>query len=170
MHCDRAVQTIETIHDGVVAGIAGGLAEIAWVSAYAGMTGANPGIVARGVTTAAGLTGLLPAAPATLGVGVHMTLAVMLGIGLAAAWRASAARMRHFGGPFPATVAALIGIWALNFFVVLPAVSPAFVSLLPYAVSFVSKLLFGVAAAAVLLWQSIAAARAQAPAYAKVPR
>jgi hypothetical protein len=41
-------------------------------------------------------------------------------------------------------------VWAINFFVVLPLISPAFVTLVPYPVSLVSKLLFGVAAAAVL--------------------
>ena len=49
---------------------------------------------------------------------------------------------------------ALAGVWAINFFVVLPIVSPAFVHVVPYAVSLTSKLLFGVAAAAVLRWQA----------------
>lgn len=166
----RYDQISQTIRYGAVAGVAGGLAEIAWIGAYAEITGADPGIVARGVTTAAGVTALLPAAPAALGVSVHMTLAVLLGIGLAAAWRTTAAHTRQFGGPFLATVAALIGVWAVNFFVVLPAVNPAFVALLPYSVSFVSKMLFGIAAAVALRWQSVADARIEAPVYAEVRR
>ncbi len=38
----------------------------------------------------------------------------------------------------------------MNFFVVLPAVSPTFVNLVPYSVSLISKLLFGLAAAEIL--------------------
>ena len=52
-------------------------------------------------------------------------------------------------------LAALAGVWAINFFVVLPIVSPAFVHMVPYAVSLTSKLLFGVAAAAVLRRQAV---------------
>jgi hypothetical protein len=45
---------------------------------------------------------------------------------------------------------ALGAIWGLNFFVVLPVVSPAFVHLLPYTVTLASKLMFAVAAVATL--------------------
>jgi len=47
-------------------------------------------------------------------------------------------------------LAALFYVWAINFFVVLPFVSPAFTSIVPYAVSLASKLLFAVAAAEVV--------------------
>jgi hypothetical protein len=40
-------------------------------------------------------------------------------------------------------------VWAVNFFVVLPQVNPAFVHLPPYGVTLISKLLFGLAAARV---------------------
>ena len=44
-------------------------------------------------------------------------------------------------------LAALVSVWAVNFFVVLPTISPAFVHLAPYSVSLMSKVLFGLAAA-----------------------
>jgi hypothetical protein len=58
-------------------------------------------------------------------------------------------------------LAALAGVWAVNFFVVLPLVSPAFVHIVPYAVSLTSKLLFGVAAAEIVRDDAIFAARRQ---------
>jgi hypothetical protein len=140
----------KTILHGVIAGAAGGLAEIAWVTLYAGATGGNVAILARGVTTASGVSALLPAAPASLGAAVHMTLAVMLGVALAFAWRTYSANRGGRANPYPFTLAALAGVWAINFFVVLPIVSPAFIHMVPYAVSLASKLLFGLAAAEVL--------------------
>src|SRR5450631_4029007 len=78
----------EIIKRGVLAGAAGGLAEMSWVSLYATITGGNAAVLARGVTTAAGVTALLPAAPVTMGIAVHMMLAVLLGVALACLWQA----------------------------------------------------------------------------------
>ena len=139
-----------TLVIGVAAGAAGGVAEIAWVSLYAGMAGGDPAVLAGAVTTAAGVGALLPSAsPAILGVGLHMVLAVMLGIVLTAAWQVLSAK-RGPTNPYPFMLAALAGVWAMNFFLVLPIVSPAFVHMVPYAISLISKLLFGVAAAEVV--------------------
>jgi hypothetical protein len=145
---------IETVRHGCVAGAAGGLAEIVWVALYAGITGGDAAILARGVTSAAGVRALMPASPVMLGVVVHMSLAVVVGLLLAFAWRELREQWPSLRSPFPFALAALAGIWALNFFVVLPMVSPAFVHLVPYGVSLTSKLLFGVAAAAALQWQT----------------
>ena len=74
-------ERLETFRVGIIAGTAGGLAEIAWVTLFVGMTGGNPVLLARGVAAAAGLGALLPAmSPVMLGIGVHMVLAVTLGI------------------------------------------------------------------------------------------
>jgi len=151
----------ETIRYGVIAGAAGGLAEIAWVSLYALATGGNAAILARGVTTAAGVNALIPAVSVGLGVAVHMTLAVTLGLGLAFAWRAFSAKRGGSVNPYPFMLAALAGVWGINFFVVLPLVSPAFIHMVPYAVSLTSKLLFGLAAAAVLRRQNKSALSAR---------
>ena len=142
---------LETIRFGVIAGAAGGLAEMVWVALYAYATGGNATILARGVTTAAGVSALFPASPEGLGVAIHMTLAVMLGVALAFAWRAfSAMRGGAAASPYPFMLAALTGVWAVNFFVVLPILSPAFIPMVPYAVSLLSKLFFGAAAAEIL--------------------
>jgi len=148
--------------EGIVAGAAGGLAEIAWVSLYAGVTGGNPAILARGVTSAAGVTAFLPSSPVSVGICIHMALAVTLGVALALVWqKLRACRAAEIMGPYPFMLAALAGVWAVNFFVILPIVSPGFVHLVPYAVSLTSKLLFGLAVAAALQWQPLSAANAR---------
>lgn len=144
---NRIAITLSTIRLGTIAGAAGGLAEIAWVSLYAGITGDSAAVLARGVTTAAGVSSLFPADAVTVGLTVHMAIAVALGITLAFAWQAIISQRKLTIGLFPFMTAALAGVWAINFFVVLPVVSPDFVSLLPYSVSLASKMLFGLAAA-----------------------
>jgi hypothetical protein len=154
------VTQFSIMRTGAFAGIAGGLAEIAWVTLYAGMTGADPAALARGVTTAAGISTLLPVgSPVALGIGVHMALAAMLGIILVFAWRALAAKRPHLSTPYPFMLTALAAVWAINFFVVLPFVSPAFIHIVPYAVSLTSKLLFGVAAAEIIRDEAIFSAQ-----------
>ena len=117
MQDNKITALLETIRHGVVAGVAGGVAEIAWVILYAGATGADPATVASGVTTAAGLSALFPAAPVAVGVTVHMALAVTLGIALSFGWRALSSHRLECAGPFPFMLAALVGVWAVNFFV-----------------------------------------------------
>jgi hypothetical protein len=151
----------ETTRHGVVAGAAGGLAEIAWVTIYAGATGIDPATLARGVTTAAGVIALLPSAPVALGVTIHMALAVTLGIAVSFGWRALSSHRLEIAGPFPSMLAALVSVWVINFFVVLPIISPAFVHLVPYPVSLMSKVLFGLAAAEALRRQNASALTAR---------
>jgi hypothetical protein len=139
----------EVIRGGILAGAAGGLAEIIWVSLYAMVTGANPATMARAVTTAAGVTALLPAAPVTMGIAVHMMLAIMLGVALAGLWQ-TLVRTRGVSCLYGVALAVLAAVWAVNFFVILPVISPAFVHLVPYSVSLMSKLLFALAAAETL--------------------
>jgi hypothetical protein len=159
---DKKIKALlETARHGVIAGVAGGIAEIAWVVLYAGLTGTDPATLARGVTTAAGMSALLPAAPAALGVTVHMSLAVGLGIALSFGWRALSSHRLEIGSPFPFMLAALVSVWAVNFLVVLPIISPAFIHLAPYPVSLMSKVLFGLAAAEAFRRQDASALKAR---------
>jgi hypothetical protein len=139
--------TLQTVGQGIVAGAAGGLAEIGWVTLYATATGTNPAILARGVTTAVGVSALLPAWTVALGATVHLLFAVTLGIALSFVWRALSSHRLKTARPYPLIIASLAGVWALNFFAVLPIISPAFIHLLPYPISLISKMLFGLAAA-----------------------
>jgi hypothetical protein len=141
---------IGIIRRGIAAGAAGGIAEVLWISTYTAATGVSAASLARGVTTAAGMGTQLAVAPVAAGIVIHMMLAAALGIALACAWRGLSACRPGGTGAFALVLPILACVWAINFFVVLPLISPAFVALVPYPVSLVSKLLFGVAAAAVL--------------------
>lgn len=142
-----STRRLEILSQGVIAGTAGGLAEVAWVTLYAAATGGDAAVIARGVTTAVGVNALLPASSVVLGVIVHMVLAVMLGVVLAGVWAGLRAMRPGLTNPYPLMLAALAGVWVMNFFVVLPIVSPPFIHMLPFAVSLTSKLLFGASAA-----------------------
>lgn len=127
----------------VSAGAAGGVAEMLWIAAYGAAAPASGLEVAREVTATA-----LPAAAGlafapVIGVAIHMVLSIALGLVLAKLlWSRSLPR---YGSRalMPAALVALAGVWAINFFVVLPVLNPAFVTLLPLAATFTSKLLFG---------------------------
>lgn len=134
----------------LLAGVSGGLAEILWVMVYSAFTPVSGMEVAREVTAslfpalAAGVAG------AWLGVAIHMALAVALGYAFAYVIWKPLVRAR---GPLATLVASalmLATVWTMNFFVVLPALNPAFITLMPYSVTFVSKLLFALALAGVL--------------------
>lgn len=132
---------------GVLAGIAGGLAEVAWIYAYGELTGLDAGKVAFGVSAAVGLGP--SSAPVLSGIAIHIALAASLGVGLVAALRGVHRYLPGAAAIYVAALTALVGVWAINFLLVLPRLSPAFIHLLPFQVSLASKLLFGLAAACV---------------------
>ena len=135
---------------GTVAGLGGGLVEVIWIALYQHLAGQDASAVARGVTQSLlpGLTSASAAVP--LGLAIHMGLAVALGIVIAMAMPRMAPRLA--GTPLEpvAVIAALIAVWAVNFFIVLPIINPAFVTLVPFGASLASKTLFGFVAAFVL--------------------
>lgn len=135
---------------GVLAGLAGGVIEVAWIALYGQLAGAEPAGVATGVTRTIFPT--LKAAPLTvaLGITIHMMLAILLGIVVVLLLRSFWPRLTGTALAPLVVVAILVGVWAVNFTVVLPALNPAFVSLLPYGVSLTSKVLFGAGAALVM--------------------
>jgi hypothetical protein len=136
----------DLLRTGLCIGVAGGLAEIVVVSLYSAAAGGDAAIVARQVAAAVGLEG----ASAVSGVLVHMGLAVTLGIALSAVLQILNGRLVRDAAIFSFMTGSLALVWVINYFVVLPAVSPSFVHLLPYAVTLASKLAFGIAAAATL--------------------
>jgi hypothetical protein len=133
---------------GVLAGLAGGLAEVIWIGLYAGATGAN-GLDIAGNIADTVIPGVLhaPAAPA-LGLAIHFGLSAILGL-LLIRPLTGAIRGRS-GALLPMSLGILGLIWCMNFMLVLPVINPIFPTLLPAWVTFASKLLFGAALARVL--------------------
>jgi hypothetical protein len=150
----RAAAGVATI--GVLAGLAGGLAEVIWIWTYASLTNSDAGLVARGVTDAVRFNQNV--SPVVSGIAIHMGLASILGVAVALAIRPVAGLLNGFG-LYAALGAALFVVWAVNFLVVLPLVSPQFVDVVPYAVSLFSKVLFGITAAGIFQWAQLARPR-----------
>ena len=135
---------------GIFAGASGGAIEIAWIAFYQSLTGHDGATIARGVTQST--ISELAAAPSAvlIGLAIHMVLSLALGLAICI-------MMRHVLRAYVsavlepvAVVSVLVGVWAVNFFVILPVINPEFVTLVPYGVSLVSKVLFGFAAALAL--------------------
>lgn len=134
----------------LLAGLAGGLAEVLWVSLYSLAAPASAAEIARQITaTIAPAASLAPLAPA-FGVIIHFVLSLLLATAFGLAiWAPFASRLGTVGA-LASAVSALAAVWAVNFFLVLPALNPAFVSLMPLSVTLVSKALFGTAMGLVL--------------------
>jgi hypothetical protein len=134
------------VRTGLCIGVAGGLAEMVVVWLYTALTGGSAAMVARQIAAAVGLAH----ASASTGIAIHLCLAAALGVGLNAVLQMVTVKPVRQSLVFTFMLVSLAAVWAINFFVLLPAVSPDFVHLLPYAVTLVSKLAFGFAAGATL--------------------
>jgi hypothetical protein len=134
----------------LLAGLAGGIAEVLWVLAYGALTPLSTSEVAREVAASVIPQLAASAAAPALGVAIHLALS----IALAYVFVAAAARLRPGMRSGAQTVAiavfALAGVWALNFLVLLPLVNLRFVTLMPYAATLFSKALFGAVMGSVL--------------------
>ena len=140
-----------------LAGLAGGLAEVAWIAGYSAVSSVDGWQVARAISATVSPAWAGLAAAPMIGIGIHFLLSfVLAGVFIRAFWapylRRRGAAVALVAGPFSLTV-----VWWLNFFVVLPALHPAFVGLLPYAVTFISKFLFGLALSTVLIVRAVSA-------------
>jgi hypothetical protein len=134
----------------ILAGLAGGAAEVLWVTLYSSVTGTNGSVVAQQVTAS-----VWPAAAAwslapVLGVVIHMVLALALAALCAPLLLRFSARRAAPGATTMIAVMALTLVWAINFFLILPVINPKFVALMPYGATLISKMLFGLAMAGVI--------------------
>jgi hypothetical protein len=141
-------RTTDRLRIGATIGLAGGLAEIVVVSSYSTSSGGSALNVARQIASAVHLG----ADSAFLGLAIHMALAVVLGVALMFVWDGVPERFTRTESLYGFMFAALAIVWGINFFVVLPTLSPSFVDLMPYSVTLISKLMFGLAAAMMLQW------------------
>lgn len=135
---------------GAVAGLAGGAAEIAWILLYSGLGTVDGNSVAQGVTATFSDSVAVSSAGVTLGVLIHMMIAIVLGIAIALVSRKILPQVRSVLLEPCFVVTGLVGVWAVNFYLLLPVINPDFVHLLPLEASLASKVFFGIAAASVL--------------------
>lgn len=146
---DQRIDLRQLLWRGVAIGVAGGLAEIAVVGGYSRVAGVNAFDIAAAVATAAHLDAGSP----TAGLLVHMGLAALLGIGLMTAGAmVGLFRARNVRSLYTTMFLSLGAVWAVNFLLVLPWLSPAFLTVLPLPIALLSKLCFGAVAGALLHW------------------
>jgi len=142
--------SIQTWSSGAIAGLAGGVVEISWIALYKHLSGGEAADVARGVTETLFPNLVTPAAAVPLGIVIHMGLAIMLGVAISVFVRSLLPRTAPAALEALVVVGLLVCVWAINFLLVLPAINPAFVALVPYTTSVTSKVLFGATAALAL--------------------
>jgi len=135
---------------GALAGLSGGAAEVAWISLYGSLSTTNAAAVARGITATFSPEIAASSLGVASGTAIHMVISIILGIAAVVVMRVLMPTHRPAYLEPLVIVGLLIGIWAVNFFVLLRLINPGFVDLIPYQVSLASKVLFGLAAGSVL--------------------
>jgi hypothetical protein len=134
----------------ILAGLAGAMAEVIWVGLFCALTPLSGGEVLRQITAS-----IFPAVAASswapaLGLLLHFALGIGVAYAFAVLIWQSFARRAGTGTTLATALVALVGIWAINFFALLPFVNAEFTGLMPYTVTLASKVLFGIAMAATL--------------------
>ena len=135
----------------LLAGVFGGLSEVIWVSLYSTLNGTSVAAIGTAITATfyANTNGLVLAP--VIGLVIHMGLSVLLAFGFGLLICPLVEQRFQFKqSALIASVITLAIVWKINFFLLLPAWNPEFISLLPISVTLVSKLLFGVAMGLVL--------------------
>jgi hypothetical protein len=129
----------------LLAGFAGGVAEMVWVAGYCAVTPLSSSEVLRQISLSVGLNTGNGALASLAGVAIHLGLSVLVGLAFTlAVWRPPV-RRAGIASTWLVSCTVLALIWACNFFLVLPSLNPGFADLMPYAVTLASKLLFGIA-------------------------
>lgn len=134
-----------------LAGVLGGLIEVIWIGLYSLTTNIQLSAIGGAITAtiypaSAGLT-LAP----ILGLVIHMVLSVILALGFGSLLWPVVERTFHYRATtLVASIATLVIVWKINFFLLLPVWSPEFVTLVPLAITLVSKILFGIVMGTVL--------------------
>ena len=140
----------------LLAGFCGGMAEIMWVAIYSAMTPSSAMEVARQISASVFPAMADASAAAPVGIAVHLLLSLLLaGVFTVAVWLPFSRKLQ-FAPALLVAVAALSGVWVINFFVVLPLLNPVFVTLMPYGITLISKMLFGLAMGGVLVQATMA--------------
>jgi hypothetical protein len=134
----------------VLAGLAGATAEVLWIGLFCALTPLRGEEVLRQITAtispALAGSGWAP----VLGLLLHFVLGVVVAYAFSVLIWQTFARRRGGGTTLTMALLALTAIWAVNFFVLLPAINGEFVGLMPYTLTLGSKVLFAIAMAATL--------------------
>lgn len=144
MNGEQTALKVFPVRQILLAGMAGGMAEIVWFGLVGLLLSMNVQDVAAGITASVSPDwGASPYAAFT-GVLIHLFLSVAL----AAVYIATLGRwsISRFGlaGQLLIGMSALVLVWAMNYLVILPVLNPSFIELSTYGLSLPSKALFGI--------------------------
>ncbi len=134
----------------MLAGLAGGLVEMLWITAYSSATTVDGARVALEVTASFWPAAMEWVYAPALGVIIHLVLSIMLAAMLIPLLSRIPVKYAGAGFMISSAMLLLAMVWVANFHIILPLVNPAFVTLIPLGVTLISKLLFGVALGLVL--------------------
>jgi len=138
----------------LLAGLAGGLAEVLWVMGYSTLMPLTSAAVAQEITRTVLPSMATSAGAPLLGLGIHLLLSLVLALVFVRTLVFLQVQHGGAGRILASGVLALLAVWIINFLLLLPALNPAFTTLMPWPVTFISKGLFGLAMGAVLSWPS----------------
>lgn len=129
----------------LLAGIAGGLAEILWIAFHSGAGRVDGAMVAQQVVASFWPAAVEWSFASALGVIIHLALSIALAAMAVPLLSCIAARNSGAGVTLGSAMLMLAVVWKVNFFILLPLVNPTFTSLMSHSITLVSKLLFGMA-------------------------
>ena len=128
----------------LLAGMAGGMAEIVWFTILGAVLSINIHAVASGITTSVFPVWGDSAFAVFAGIVIHLALSVFLAsVYIVPLGRWSMARFGLFGQLMTGVIA-LSSVWAVNYLVILPIINPDFIALSTYGLSLISKVFFGI--------------------------
>ncbi len=135
----------------LIAGLAGGLAEVIWISLYSLTAGIQVAEIGSAITTTVYPPGTVLYLAPVLGLAIHMILSVILAFIFGSIiWPVIERLFHHSTVAIIASITTLGIVWKVNFFLILPIWNPEFITLLPLTVTLASKILFGFAMGMVL--------------------
>lgn len=132
----------------MVAGVAGGIAEVLWIGLYGSLHGPSGAIIAREVAATVLPQARGQALAPLLGLMIHFGLSAAAGIAIGLTMLRG--RRSAYASDLAVLAATLTLVWAANFLVLLPTLNATLAHLLPYSVTLVSKVLFAVGMASAL--------------------
>lgn len=116
----RPISPMEILDISITAGLSGGLVEIIWIALYGQLAHVSSADVARQMTFTLFAEPFFSAYPAVFGVLIHLVLSVMLSGVFVGLTHSALASKFGLSANIKNAVLLLLGIWVLNFFVLLP--------------------------------------------------
>lgn len=135
----------QTFGLGSLAGLVGGAAEIVWISIAYMFGGTSPVGVARAIAGTLGHSSTSATSTALMGASIHLALAGLLGGVMYMVWIRLLKPSKSRVSIMVFSIATLVAVWAINFYLVLPNLDPGFIVKVPVVTGLISKLSFAVA-------------------------